>query len=118
MTWTKPKDDIPAEAESDKEKDTKTISLEMFQDGMEIAEIAEKRNMVVGTVYGHLINFMGTELEATDLMSEKELEQIVTVIHKNPEATTLELKTMLGATIDYPAIRIAQKHVELADGKA
>lgn len=118
LTWTKPKDDIPAEAESDKEKDTKTISLEMFQDGMEIAEIAEKRNMVVGTVYGHLINFMGTELEATDLMSEKELEQIVTVIHKNPEASTLELKTMLGATIDYPAIRIAQKHVELADGKA
>ncbi|MCT1526803.1 helix-turn-helix domain-containing protein [Sphingobacterium hotanense] len=113
LTWAKPKDDLPKESENEKEKDTKSITLEMFQDGMEIAEIAEKRNMVVGTIYGHLINFMGTDLEATDLMTEKELTQIVTLIEKNPEATTLELKTMLGPDVDYPAIRIAQRHVEI-----
>lgn len=113
LTWAKPKDDFPKESENEKEKDTKSITLEMFQDGMEIAEIAEKRNMVVGTIYGHLINFMGTDLEATDLMTEKELTQIVTLIEKNPEATTLELKTMLGPDVDYPAIRIAQRHVEI-----
>ncbi|MDM1050398.1 helix-turn-helix domain-containing protein [Sphingobacterium hotanense] len=113
LTWAKPKDDLPKESENEKEKDTKSITLEMFQDGMEIAEIAEKRNMVVGTIYGHLINFMGTDLEATDLMTEKELTQIVTLIEKNPEATTLELKTMLGSDVDYPAIRIAQRHVEI-----
>lgn len=113
LTWAKPKDDLPKESENEKEKDTKSITLEMFQDGMEIAEIAEKRNMIVGTIYGHLINFMGTDLEATDLMTEKELTQIVTLIEKNPEATTLELKTMLGPDVDYPAIRIAQRHVEI-----
>ncbi|WKK57822.1 MULTISPECIES: helix-turn-helix domain-containing protein [unclassified Sphingobacterium] len=113
LTWAKPKDDLPKESENEKEKDTKSITLEMFQDGMEIAEIAEKRNMVAGTIYGHLINFMGTELEATDLMTEQELSQIVTLIEKNPEATTLELKTMLGPDVDYPAIRIAQRHVEI-----
>ncbi|MVZ65428.1 AAA family ATPase [Sphingobacterium sp. DK4209] len=113
LTWTKPKDDIPKESDVEKEQDTKAITLEMFQDGMEIAEIAEKRNMVAGTIYGHLIHFMGTDLEATDLVSEQELQKIVTLIEQNPEVTTLELKTMLGPSVDYPAIRIAQRHVEI-----
>ncbi len=118
LTWTKPKDDIPRESEVEKEQDTKSISLEMFQDGMDVAEIAAKRNMVVGTVYGHLIHFMGSDLEATDLISEQELQKIVTLIEKNPEVTTLELKTMLGPSVDYPAIRIAQRHVEILAHKA
>ncbi|MGH2625015.1 MAG: helix-turn-helix domain-containing protein, partial [Sphingobacterium sp.] len=115
LTWNTPKDEQLEKQVEEKDKDTKTISLDMFMDGMEIGEIASKRDMVVGTIYGHLINFIGSDLEAADLMEQQELAHIVGLIQKNPELSTSELKQILGPKIDYPQIRIAQKHLELKD---
>lgn len=112
LQWNKPKDDIVTE-DDEKERDTKQISLDMFMDGMDVEEIAQKRDMVVGTIYGHLINFIGSEIEATDLISPEELESIVTVLEKNPGASATEVKTLLNNKSDYPQIRIAQKHLEI-----
>ncbi len=112
LQWNKPKDDLVKEVE-EKEKDTKQISLDMFMDGSDIEEIAKKRDMVVGTIYGHLINFIGTDIEATDLMAEDELHKIVEIINKNPEASATEIRTLMDMKVDYPQIRIAQKYLEV-----
>lgn len=112
LQWNKPKDDLVKEVE-EKEKDTKQISLDMFMDGSDIEEIAKKRDMVVGTIYGHLINFIGTDIEATDLMAEDELHKIVEIINKNPEASATEIRTLMDMKVDYPQIRIAQKFLEV-----
>lgn len=113
LTWEKPKDEHLVKQVEQKDKDTKTITLEMFMDGLEVSEIASKRDMVVGTIFGHLINFIGSEVEATDLIDQQELDHIVTIIQKNPELSATELKQLLGAKIDYPQIRIAQRHLEI-----
>lgn len=95
-------------------KDTKTISLDMFMDGLTIDEIAKKRDMVAGTIYGHLINFVGTDIEAEELIDEAKLKKIVEVIESNPEKSSSELKMILGNDFDYPDIKIGQRVVELA----
>ena len=109
---TKEKDELAAQnadEEGPKKLDTKEISLEMFKDGMSIADIAVKRGMVAGTIYGHLINFVGTEVEATELIEQDKLDRILGVIRANPDKSSSELKMLLGADIDYPDIKIGQK---------
>ena len=112
MKWNKPKENLEKEVE-EKEKDTKQISLDMFMDGMDIEEIATKRDMVIGTIYGHLINFIGSDIEATDLMAEEELQRIVKVLKEHPEASATEVRTIMDSKVDYPQIRIAQKYLEV-----
>lgn len=112
LQWNKPKDDLVKEVD-EKEKDTKQVSLDMFMDGMEIEEIAAKRDMVVGTIYGHLINFIGSDIEASDLIPEDELQNIVSVLQKHPEASATEIRTLMDMKVDYPQIRIAQKYLEI-----
>lgn len=109
---TKEKDELAAQnadEEGPKKLDTKEISLEMFKDGMSIADIAVKRGMVAGTIYGHLINFVGTEVEATELIEQEKLDRILGVIRANPDKSSSELKMLLGVDIDYPDIKIGQK---------
>ncbi len=76
---------------------------------MSIVDIAGKRGMVAGTIYGHLINFVGTEVEATELIEQEKLDRILGVIRANPDKSSSELKMLLGADIDYPDIKIGQK---------
>ncbi len=109
---TKEKDELAtqsADEEGPKKLDTKEISLEMFKEGMSIVDIAGKRGMVAGTIYGHLINFVGTEVEATELIEQEKLDRILGVIRANPDKSSSELKMLLGADIDYPDIKIGQK---------
>ncbi|MBB1647600.1 helix-turn-helix domain-containing protein [Sphingobacterium sp. UME9] len=109
---TKEKDELAAQSadeEGPKKLDTKEISLEMFKDGMSIPDIAVKRGMVAGTIYGHLINFVGTEVEAIELIEQEKLDRILGVIRANPDKSSSELKMLLGADIDYPDIKIGQK---------
>jgi|GEM_PF-6293637 len=86
----------------------------MFMDGMDIEEIAAKRDMVVGTIYGHLINFIGSDIEASDLIPDAELQNIVKVIKAHPDASATELRTLMDMKVDYPQIKIAQKYLEVA----
>lgn len=99
------------------ESDTKRISLDMFMDGMEIDEIAKSRDMVAGTIYGHLIHFIGQEIEANDLIDLTLLERIVAQIKAHPNASATEIKTQLGSEVDYPQIRIAQRHLEVSQAE-
>ncbi|KKX48777.1 hypothetical protein L950_0219260 [Sphingobacterium sp. IITKGP-BTPF85] len=112
---TKEKEDLVVqseEGESSKKLDTKQVTLELYKDGASIEEIAVKRGMVAGTIYGHLIHFVGTEVEATELIEQDKLDLIINTIKAHPGKSSSELKMMLGASIDYPHIKIGQKVLE------
>ena len=98
-------------------KDTKAISLDFFQDGLSIEEIAKKRDMVVGTIYGHLIHYVGAEVEATDLLPQEKIDKILAVLRSNVGKSSSEIKLLLGADFDYPDIKIGQKLLELESSK-
>lgn len=101
-----------AEDDSAEEKDTKQITLDMYQDGMDIAQIAVKRGMVEGTVYGHLIHFVGSEIEAEELIDDKKLDKILEVLRANEGKSSSQIKIILGDNYSYPEIKIGQKVLE------
>lgn len=94
------------------EKDTKQITLDMYQDGMDIAQIAVKRGMVEGTVYGHLIHYVGTDIEAEELIDLKKLDRILEVLRANEGQSSSQIKIILGEDYSYPEIKIGQKVLE------
>lgn len=109
----KVKDTIDKTEEKETPSDTKTITLQMYQDGLSIEQIAEKRGMVAGTIYGHLIHFVGEEIDVFDLIAEQKLEKIVETLKSNPGKSASEIKMILGNDFDYPDIRIGQKYLTL-----
>ncbi|HLS38518.1 MAG TPA: helix-turn-helix domain-containing protein [Sphingobacterium bovisgrunnientis] len=101
-----------ADDDVNEEKDTKQITLDMYQDGMDIAQIAQKRGMVEGTVYGHLIHYVGTEIEAEELIDLKKLDRILDVLKANEGKSSSQIKIILGDDYSYPEIKIGQKVLE------
>ena len=107
-----------AEDVEEKEKDTKQITLEMYMDGLDIAQIAAKRGLVEGTVYGHLIHFVGTEIDAEDLIALDKLEKILGVLKSHEGKSSSEIKMILGEEYSYPEIKIGQTVLEIQSKNA
>ena len=100
----------------DKE-DTKQISFEMYQDGLDIAQIAAKRGLVEGTIYGHLIHFVGDGIDAEELISPDKLAYMLDVLKQHKGKSSSEIKIILGEAYSYPEIKIGQKVLELEKQK-
>jgi len=110
----KTKDSEVKEAEEEGvEKDTKTISLDLFLDGLSVDDIAQKRGMVVGTIYGHLIHFVGNEVDAEDLIDRAKLDVLLDALRKNEGKSSSEIKMILGDDYSYPDIKLGQKVLEV-----
>src|SRR5690606_37236900 len=107
------KDTSVKQEDDDVVKDTKQISLDMFLDGLTVADIALKRGMVEGTIYGHLINFVGTDIEAEELMDKDKLEHMLAVLRKHDGKSSSEMKMILGDDYSYPEIKLGQRVLEV-----
>jgi hypothetical protein len=95
------------------DKDTKQISLEMYMDGMDIETIAKQRGMVEGTIYGHLINFIGSDIDPEDLIAPERLTKLMEVMRKNKGKSSSEIKMILGEAYSYPDITLGRKVLEM-----
>jgi len=90
----------------EKKLSTKRISLDMFREGKTINEIAESRDLVVGTIEGHLASFLETgEIEISQLINEEKLPVIMRTINEMPEATIYSIKDKLGANYSFGELR-------------
>lgn len=106
-------DSLKSEKDTDeKDPDTKEVTLAMYQEGFDIAQIAVKRGLVEGTIYGHLINFVGEEIEAEELIDRVKLDKILQVLRENEGKASSEIKMILGDDFSYPEIKIGQKLLE------
>src|SRR5690606_29744253 len=72
--------------ETNKQKvksETHKISLELFQAGKSIFEIAQDRKLTTTTIFGHLSKFISTgEVQIADLISEKHFKELSDLIPK------------------------------------
>jgi len=85
---------------------SKKMSLTLLKEGMTIAQIAEARNMVVGTIESHLISFLETkEVEISLFVTKKERKYIEELIYSNPEAKATEIRMLSGDTVSFTQIR-------------
>lgn len=92
--------------------ETKRISLELFQQGKSIEEIAEERKLVPGTIEGHLANFIPSgEIRLDQLVSAEKIAMIEKVIeHLGEEAKSGEIKEKLGDEFSYGEIKAVLAH--------
>jgi hypothetical protein len=94
--------------------ETYRISLEMFKEGMSIADIASARSMVVSTIEGHLSHFIPTgEIEVSQLVEQSKLQKILALLTEQPTSSSSVIKEQLGEEFSYGEIRAAMKHREM-----
>lgn len=88
-------------------KDTYQYSLEMFQDGMSIDQIAKSREMARSTIETHLVRFIPSgEINLEDLVPKSKIEPIKQAIVKFNEIGALSpIKEHLGEEFSYGEIR-------------
>jgi uncharacterized protein YpbB len=94
--------------------DTKSISYALFREGKTVAEIAEARGFVSGTIESHLAYYVGSgELAIEDIVEEAKVRVIEQCLLDHPEGSMAEVKTALGEEYSYGEIRLVQAHLEL-----
>ena len=92
--------------------DTKMLSLELFQAGKTLDEIAEERNLVRGTIEGHLAHFVALgELDIFSLLDREQVQEIEQFFLENRLATNTEAKTHFGEKYSYGDLRLVRQYL-------
>lgn len=88
-------------------KPTRQLSLEIFNKGMSIAQIAEKRGLVTSTIFNHLAYYVKNgRLDYKWIMPEKHYKKILAVVKNNPNIqSATEIKNKLDSSITFDEIR-------------
>ncbi|MEJ2882558.1 helix-turn-helix domain-containing protein [Pedobacter sp. GR22-6] len=96
-----------APKDKDAKPDTKELSLELFQDGKSISEIAAERKMAVGTIEGHLAHYVALqEIDAADILGAKKLEKILQAIKVLQTMNMTPIRSHLGNKFSFGEIKI------------
>ncbi|MBY0477463.1 MAG: AAA family ATPase [Chitinophagaceae bacterium] len=92
-----------------------TVSLQYYNEGKTIEEIAKLRNLANSTIEGHLADAVKTgELSVYKLVSDNKVEIIKEAIIHHPEMKSGELKFLLGDDYLFSEIRVVINHLERA----
>jgi len=90
-----------------KRGDTKRDSLELFESGKSIKEIAEERELNENTIFGHLSNYIVSgEVKITDLISSGHYEELKVLIPKTKFENLSDLKHQLNEKYSYGEVRL------------
>jgi ATP-dependent DNA helicase RecQ len=92
---------------NEKGQNTYEISLEMFQSGMDVWEIAQERGMTRSTIETHLVRFIPSgEIDVANIVNRDKIETIKQAIIKFNDLGTLSpIKEYLGENYSYGEIR-------------
>lgn len=87
--------------------DTKFISLEMFEAGKTITEIASQRSLACGTIEGHLAFHVGQgRLDVARVLAPEKISDITEFFTRNPTATVAEARTSFGDKYSYGELKM------------
>lgn len=90
---------------------TKQISMEMFNDGKTIGEIAKARGLVPSTIEGHLTSFIEKgELDIDRLLSPEKQEVIAERLTADQSGALSEIKKELGDEYSYGELKMMIAH--------
>jgi hypothetical protein len=108
-TVTKPKKDKRSKKS---EQSTYDITLDYFNAGMTVAQIAQERGLVEGTIQSHLAKAVEAgRIEVFKVVSKEKVEQIIQVMEEMPHAfTSKELFDKLSGKFSYGELRAVMAH--------
>ena len=101
-------------AERERSSDTKRQSLQLFQLGRSVNEIALERSLSASTIEGHLAHFIFLgELQIEKLVSKEKLKAISQAIEENGNTEPISpIKQKLGDQFSYGEIRAVISHLK------
>lgn len=94
---------------------SKQISFDLYKQGLSLEEIAQQRNMTVGTIEGHLTDYISTgEINIEDFVSADKIQRIKSVIqnHDGEKGIMSFVKQELGDAITYTEIKFALEYLK------
>jgi hypothetical protein len=103
--------DLLASEKKNSAADTKRLSLELYQSGKTIEEIAAARGLVTSTIEGHLAHFIAQrELNVLDFMSQEELDEMTRYFAASNSLSLQEAKMHFEGKHSYGLLRMALEH--------
>jgi hypothetical protein len=104
------------EAPSEKKENTKKITLDLFQEGKTIGEIAAQRGLTAQTIANHLVHYVETgDIDVIRLVSAEKVTGIETYLRENRGLTLSALKEGLGDEVSYLEIKAVLAHLTHLD---
>lgn len=92
-----------------KKSSTQQISYELFKSGKSLSEIAKERDLTIGTIEGHLINFLPSgEIKITDLMPEEKYLELKNIMETIPYEGFSDLKNKVDKQFSYSDLRMVR----------
>ena len=115
------------QAEAAKEKPAPRVpgtsareSLELFQKGMSVSDIARQRSLAASTIHGHLLQFLATgEVKSEQLIAPENLANITAYFKAHPatpDTRLSEVHEALGRAYTFEDIRTAIAVLHLKEG--
>lgn len=101
-----------------KKGDSMKTSLSLFKQGKSIKEIAQERALTENTILSHLTSFVGSELDAGDLIPKERLDKLLEHLEKTDERSHSMIKNQLKDAYSYEEIRIGLKQLESKKGSS
>ena len=92
--------------------DTRRISLEMFENGLSVTDIARERGLVVATVEGHLAHFVEEGILAVERLITTDRRLAIEQQLAGAGGSLGEIRQALGNDYSYGEIRIVQAHLK------
>lgn len=96
---------------------THIVTMELYQRGLSIEEIASERGLVVGTIFSHLITQleMGAQIDLTPLISPDRYQIIAGAFLEVGDEKLKPVKDFLGNAYSYDEIRLVRALERLAN---
>ena len=102
------KKDKKKEEKKELKKDTKIVSYEMFCQGMSIEEIAKARDLVTGTIAGHLEQYVRSgKIKVEQVVKAENLAKIRKYLEEHEYMGMFAIKAALGDDVSYADIKFA-----------
>lgn len=108
-----------AEAEpKEKKPDSKTLTYEMFRQGLSIDAIARARSLAESTIESHLYPFVATgDIDPSELVEAEKIEQIRAAAQAVKSTRLSEVMAVLGSEFSWSDLRFALANVEINPNK-
>jgi len=96
--------------------DSHRMSLQLYREGKNVAEIAKERQLAISTIEGHLASFISTgDIDIKELVAENKIPVILQAIEElnMQTAATTPVKEKLGSDFSHIEIRAVYYYREL-----
>lgn len=85
---------------------THDITFTLFKSGKSIAEIAQERELSVGTIESHIVSLIGDDrIDIHDFVSVADMTEIIQLLTSNPEAGLSQLVAKAEGKFSYATLR-------------